>query len=448
RKLYKSHAFLCCEEEKEQFLFHLLSLNAMDYFCFTSAFTTIVVPYRAIIIPIKKLSNAMTTANPWVCVSGDLGDSGIMQIPKNVLEMTFECQNLGRLSTLQLGHDNSGLLAKWLVDCVVVRNEITGHTYRFPCGRWLGKSVDDGSLERLLIGELVAPRGEEEAGKPCRTPPLQRSPTQPRRIGIPSLTARANKPNGAQIQEAVGEAVNNIVKHFHRSDKERSSLAPLLCGENGLVSGLEQFFHHGFRSTRIFHKSAFIWDFVEKAMAYLDSADQMGDLQEAPKPLGLTCETFCRYVTAINTSTRTIGKDGKDRLLPQWIPLLVECPPVQRMYEENALLRDRSAVTSLISVLQALHHFHITLETSFRSCMCAAACSEESRVRSCLLGGVACAQLPARRSRVCAAACLEELRVRSCLLEGVASAQLPAGRSHVCAAACREESRVCSCLPR
>lgn len=43
----------------------------------------------------------------------------------------FQCQNLGKLTTVQLGHDNAGLLAKWLVDCVVVRNEITGHTYRW-----------------------------------------------------------------------------------------------------------------------------------------------------------------------------------------------------------------------------------------------------------------------------------------------------------------------------
>lgn len=49
-----------------------------------------VIPYRAVIIPIKKLSNAMTTSNPWMCVSGELGDSGVRQIPKNVLEMTFD----------------------------------------------------------------------------------------------------------------------------------------------------------------------------------------------------------------------------------------------------------------------------------------------------------------------------------------------------------------------
>ena len=42
----------------------------------------------------------------------------------------FQCQNLGKLTTVQMGHDNTGLYAKWLVECVVVRNEITGHTYK------------------------------------------------------------------------------------------------------------------------------------------------------------------------------------------------------------------------------------------------------------------------------------------------------------------------------
>uniref|UniRef100_A0A8C4GU31 DENN/MADD domain containing 5B n=1 Tax=Dicentrarchus labrax TaxID=13489 RepID=A0A8C4GU31_DICLA len=372
--LYKRYAFLRCEEEKEQFLFHLLSLNAVDYFCFTSVFTTIMIPYRVVIIPIKKLSNAMTTSNPWVCVSGELGDSGIMQIPKNVLEMTFDCQNLGKLTTVQLGHDNAGLLAKWLVDCVMVRNEITGHTYRFPCGRWLGKGVDDGSLERVLIGELVVPSGEEDSGRGCRTPPLQRSPSQTRRISITSLSGRGYKLTSGQIQEAIGEAVNNIIKHFHKPEKERGSLTVLLCGENSLVAALEQFFHHDFKSARLFQKTVFVWDFVEKAVAYMESADQMGDLQETAEPLGMTCQSLCHYVNAINSTPRNIGKDGKfqllvclgarDRLLPQWLPLLVECPVILRMYEDTALLRDRTTVNALIGVLETLHDFPITLEAS------------------------------------------------------------------------------------
>ncbi|XP_042326564.1 DENN domain-containing protein 5B isoform X3 [Sceloporus undulatus] len=193
KKLYKRYAFLRCEEEREQFLYHLLSLNAVNYFCFTSVFTTIMIPYRTVIIPIKKLSNAITTSNPWICVSGELGDTGIMQIPKNLLEMTFECQNLGKLTTVQIGHDNSGLLAKWLVDCVMVRNEITGHTYKFPCGRWLGKGIDDGSLERILIGELISTSSDEDLGKQCRTPPQQKSPTSARRLSITSLTGKNTK---------------------------------------------------------------------------------------------------------------------------------------------------------------------------------------------------------------------------------------------------------------
>uniref|UniRef100_A0A8C7GMZ4 DENN/MADD domain containing 5B n=1 Tax=Oncorhynchus kisutch TaxID=8019 RepID=A0A8C7GMZ4_ONCKI len=364
KKLYKRYAFLRCEEEKEQFLFHLLSLNTVDYFCFTSVFTTIMIPYRAVIIPIKKLSNAMTTSNPWVCVSGELGDSGVRQITKNVLEMTFDCQNLGKLTTVQLGHDNSGLLAKWLVDCVMVRNEITGHTYKFPCGRWLGKGVDDGSLERVLIGELTSPNADEDCGRGCRTPDMQHSPGQTRRA----------KPTSAQIQEAIGEAVNSICKHFHKPEKERGSLTILLCGEVGLVGALELFFHNGFKSARLFQKTVFVWDFVEKAVAYMESADQMGDMQETAEPLGLTCVSLCHYVSAINSSPRNIGKDGKfqllvclgarDRLLIQWLPLLVECPVIQRMYEESALLRDRTTVNDLIAVLQTLHDFPITLEAS------------------------------------------------------------------------------------
>lgn len=368
KKLYKRYAFLRCEEEKEQFLFHLLSLNAVDYFCFTSVFTTIVIPYRVAIYPIKKLSNAMTTSNPWVCVSGELGDSGIMQIPKNVLEMTFDCHNLGKLTTLQLGHDNAGLLAKWLVDYVMVRNEITGHTYRFPCGRWLGKGVDDGSLERVLIGELVLNGGEEESARGCSTPPLQRSPSQTRRISVTSQPGRGQKLTSGQIQEAIGEAVNNIIKHFHKPEKERGSLTVLLCGENSLVAALEQFFHHGFKSARLFQKTVFVWDFVEKAVAYMESADQI-DLQEPAEP-----QSLCHYVNTINCSPRNIGKDGKfqllvclgarDRLIPEWLPLLAECPVILRMYEDAALLRDRTTVNNLIAVLETLHDFPVTLEAS------------------------------------------------------------------------------------
>lgn len=70
-----------------------------------------------------------------ICVHVCVGGEGVVcfllfffLLSKNCY--LFQCQNLGKLTTVQIGHDNSGLLAKWLVDCVMVRNEITGHTYK------------------------------------------------------------------------------------------------------------------------------------------------------------------------------------------------------------------------------------------------------------------------------------------------------------------------------
>lgn len=54
---------------------------------------------------------------------------------------------------------------------------------------------------------------------------------------------------------------------------------------------------------------------TEKAVAYMESADQMGDLQETAEPLGMTCQSLCRYVNAIDSTPRNIGKDGKFQLL-------------------------------------------------------------------------------------------------------------------------------------
>lgn len=39
RQIYKRYAFLRCDDEKEQFLYHVLSLNAAEFRCFTNTFT-------------------------------------------------------------------------------------------------------------------------------------------------------------------------------------------------------------------------------------------------------------------------------------------------------------------------------------------------------------------------------------------------------------------------
>lgn len=90
-----------------------------------------------------------------------------------------------------------------MLDYILIRNEVTGHTYKFPCGRWLGRGVDDGSTERLLVGSLL-PRqqdGDEtqNSGSLGRTPPRCRSPGPPRQELKPS-----------QIQHMLGNFKKNV----------------------------------------------------------------------------------------------------------------------------------------------------------------------------------------------------------------------------------------------
>lgn len=54
----------------------------------------------------------------------------------------------------------------------------------------------------------------------------------------------------------------------------------------------------------------------------------------------------------------------RDHLLHHWIALLADCPITSQMYEDVALIKDRSLVNSLIRVLQTLQEFNITLEAS------------------------------------------------------------------------------------
>lgn len=128
RGLYKRQAFLRCEEEREQFLYHLLSLNAVDYFCFTSTYPTTVITYRIVIVPNKK--GTTTSANVWIVLSGMLSETKKVALPKATLNFEIKHQNLGVLTSMRIGHDNTGLYAKWMVDYVLVRNEVTGHTYK------------------------------------------------------------------------------------------------------------------------------------------------------------------------------------------------------------------------------------------------------------------------------------------------------------------------------
>ncbi|XP_044255618.1 DENN domain-containing protein 5B [Tribolium madens] len=371
RSLYKRSAFLRCEEEKEQFLYHLLSLNAVDYFCFTSTYATTVIPYRIVINPNKK--SATTSANVWVVLSGTLSETRRIPVPK-LINFEYKHHNLGVLTTLRIGHDNSGLYAKWMIDYVLVRNEITGHTYKFPCGRWLGRGVDDGSTERLLVGNLMALKveGEEtnqsmgQTSSPrCRSPgPLRTELKQ------------------SQIQHMLGDCVNNIVKwHYRRNSERNTTLTALLCGENGLVYCLENVFLLGFKSARLFVGKNHLWDYLVRVKEQFESdlleessGNRTASLERNHQETVAVWRCYCHLIDEIMCTSKALGKDGKfqlficlsvrEHLLHRMLGPMAICKVTQEMYEESSFLRNRGLLTFLRQILLPLDELDVVLENS------------------------------------------------------------------------------------
>ncbi|KAJ8261234.1 hypothetical protein COCON_G00169570 [Conger conger] len=104
---------------------------------------------------------AGTDANVFAILYGSKDDTGIINLKacknhKNkfeqglIDEFTVEAVDIGVLKRLRIGHDNSGGSAGWFLDWVEIDAPSVGQKLRFPCGRWLDKSEDDGAIVRDL----------------------------------------------------------------------------------------------------------------------------------------------------------------------------------------------------------------------------------------------------------------------------------------------------------
>ena len=113
RALYKKHAFLRQEEEREQFIYHLQSLNVVYYFSFTKhyisirkfnilfffmsnrlgykkcCFFPIATEYSVLIVPSKRFNSSTTSANAYIKLFGSLDESHMFGIPKNANEFVI-----------------------------------------------------------------------------------------------------------------------------------------------------------------------------------------------------------------------------------------------------------------------------------------------------------------------------------------------------------------------
>ncbi|KAL5970649.1 DENN domain-containing protein 5B [Taenia solium] len=346
RELYSRHAFLRCEEEREQFLVHLLSLDAVDYFSFTRMLQKAEMLYRVAIVSggggRARLTLAFS-ANAWVCLRGHLGSSGHVPLPRaSPSYVEFRHQNLGIINTLLIGHDNAGFSPNMFVETVLVATPLTNHVCLFPCGHWLGRGVEDNSCERLLIGQIarvgkegtiVVPRSagrtsveSEEVASSLATPLM--------RLYSDTIL----DPMTSAVLDRLANAVNRLAKHFACTSRVEAtmSLSALLCSkEYGLAPALEAVFTHGIRSSGVFQRRRlYAWDFFERFVEHQNrgtSSDQaqtrpveMERLDAAPVHIGGFDVSFVTSPRFVRTLPRNSGGSGGPRNLdnnPRRAPL-------------------------------------------------------------------------------------------------------------------------------
>lgn len=180
-------------------------------------------------------------------------------------------RNLGVITSLRMAHDNAGSSPNWLVEHILLRNEFTGQAFKFTCGRWLGAGVDDGSTERYLVGVPLAMDANIPAVvQGCTMSPEVTCPALPIK-----LAASAADPNEGlvELQTKLGDAINRIIKFYHKSLNERLiSYAHLMCGRDGLVHALINIFSYGYKSSRIFGRNLSVWDFFLKVTMDFNTA--------------------------------------------------------------------------------------------------------------------------------------------------------------------------------
>ncbi|BHF78626.1 DENN domain-containing protein 5B [Sparganum proliferum] len=280
RELYARHAFLRCEEEREQFIVHLLSLNAVDYYSFTRMLPKAELVYRISVVTGRK-QIGRCSAGVWISLRGHLGSSGTIDLERSGTYVEFKHRNLGILNTLRIGHDNAGLTPKMFVEAVLVSTPLTGHVYTFQCNHWLGRGVEDSSCERLLIGQIahVSKKGTVTLPRSGDDPTESLSASN---LSIPTLKIYGHdsvNPVAEALIDGLANSINRLAKHFANSGVEgEMSLSALLCGDGGLVPALNAVFTYGFRSGRLFQRKLYAWDFFTRFVQHYTN-DQTGQIQ-------------------------------------------------------------------------------------------------------------------------------------------------------------------------
>lgn len=390
RELYKPYAFVGTDEEKEQFLYYILTLNAAQFRCFTNTFTKTKMDYQVVIV---TGSGRGSIPAIWVTVEGSLSSTPPIMLKPNTPLFKFDHKNLGTLSTLRIGHQQSEKPVQWFLEYVLVRNEITGQTYKFPCSkkfgedRWFGNG-EDITLERMLVAEPFIEYDGNDNGvldreEPCspartrrmssrsQTPQRDRSPSNGR---LAESGSRNRKTKVSEVEHFLVEAVNALVKYFCSERKVKSELAHLLCGQNGLVLAIEQAFQLGRQESLLkYFRNTCPWDYIERVCSWFFELCRKKEVDKLPKEQKTMIHHTLRLYRKIDAKT-SLGKDGKfhvfvllsirDHILPGLLPLMRYSPVTADMYNEPSFLRTPAHMTYFAKLMYSLSEYNIIIDPS------------------------------------------------------------------------------------
>lgn len=104
--------------------------------------------------------HAGTDANVSMTLFGENGDTGARELKKkfrnlfekgNMDNFKIEALDLGKLTKIEIGHDNKGMGASWMLDRVEVVNTMTSNSVTFACQEWFDKKKGDKKIVRELF---------------------------------------------------------------------------------------------------------------------------------------------------------------------------------------------------------------------------------------------------------------------------------------------------------
>lgn len=352
---YKDYAFLRTEDEKEQFLLHMLTLNAKDFSCFTRGFKDSTMLYRVLVVGEGK-HFGLSTACLYCNVAGKYNSSGTTWFTKGEYTVDIKCQNLGPITCIRIGHDNTGLSASTWIDSVLVQNTTTGHTYHFPCHQWLSRTEGDCSTERFLVARKLD-------YNPMASPPSVDS-----LFSAENSKKRVGRKDSKDIQIPVDELIHNLTTSIQNvissssSDSNNEQLNHLL-GPDGFLYCLEQVLLFGININRKSKKSL-LWDPVEKMSSKITC------MHEADKA---AAEILLSIVTKLQNQITGTGKIEKfhilacvgisNQLLATWIKLLAYSSATSELYAPGSFLLDEHLLRELTEKLKELSKVQIPIPT-------------------------------------------------------------------------------------